>query len=198
MSEVRIAVRGTGTMAIASLHNLQGDLKSISAENKAKLRKEILETGFAFSPHVWQDPATQEVYLLDGHQRVQVLKDLESDGFTVPPVPVTYVEAASLREAKRRILQASSQYGHMNAQGLYDFMLLSDIAVDDVKVSFDLPQIDVKKLDNLFQPQVSEASQPPPPALAEQGKAVTDGSAESHSRLVHTCPSCGHQFSKGE
>lgn len=147
---VHIAITGAGTIDVAEIYPLQGDLVELTDENRKRLRNEILSTGFAFSPHVWRNPLDSTIYLLDGHQRVRVLKELREEGVVIPPIPVTFVEAESAAAAKRRILQARSQYGKMTEQGLASFAFGAGLKVDDIKVSFDFPQLDMDKFTEMF------------------------------------------------
>lgn len=150
MKIVSIAIGGSGEVLLDNLHPLQGDLVEMTDANRAKLKKEIVDTGFAFTPHVWRNPADEKLYLLDGHQRISVLKDLKADGYAIPLIPVSFINAATMEEAKRRILQARSQYGHMTEQGLANFSVESGFKIEDIKVSFDFPSVDMEKFKDLF------------------------------------------------
>lgn len=188
---IRIACSSGIALPVDDLADLQGELKELSEVNFAKLSKEILATGFAFAPHAWKNPEDGKTYLVDGHQRVKTVKRLRDEqGFTVAPLPVVMVEASTIQEAKRRVLQATSQYGEMTPQGLYDFMILADIKLEDVKVSFDLPQVDLDKFSSFF-------STPEPAPVQQNASSSSEISENDFSHLIHTCPSCGHQFGKG-
>ncbi len=191
MKTINIVVQGALSLPLSDLQPLQGNLKDLSDENKAKLRNEIIETGFAFTPHVWLDPSDNKYYLLDGHQRTSVLKSLADDGYAIPPIPVSIIEANSRQEAMRRILQASSQYGEMTAQGLYDFVIKNDFQFDDVKSAFDFPNIDMEKFSNFFETPIDDGDEEAPK------NGSKELSEESFSHLQHTCPKCGFEFGKG-
>lgn len=130
------------------LHDFQGELKELPEENYERLKREIINTGFAFAPHAWQNPSDQNWYLCDGHQRVNTLKRMTEEGWTVPSIPIVPVEAASYEEAKRRVLQGVSQYGVMTENGLKAFLIDSKISIPDVKLSFDFPTIDLPSFVN--------------------------------------------------
>ena len=150
MNTIKIAVRGAFNLPIDDIHHFQGDLKTLSIENFEKLKKEILETGFAFAPHVWQNPDDKRWMLLDGHQRCNVLRELQRKGYDVPPVPVNPVEAKDFKEARRRVLQGTSQYGEMTSEGLYEFALTSEITFEDLADSFVFPEIDFDQYEKEF------------------------------------------------
>ena len=147
--EVRLACRSAMTLELDAMHELQGDLKELSKENYARLKNEISETGFAFAPHVWSDGS--KWFLVDGHQRRRVLQKMREEGWRIPPIPVVPVEARDLKEAKRRVLQGTSQYGEMTEDGLYEFMNASGLALPDIE-AFRLPDIDTEHFkDNFFE-----------------------------------------------
>lgn len=121
----------------------QGDLKSLSEENYQKLKSEILQTGFAFPIYVWQSKDGVN-YILGGHQRTRVLRRLKQENYDVPNVPVVLIEADNVKQAKRRIVQDVSQYGHVEKDGLYEFMNgESELGLEDLKKSFDIPGVDL-------------------------------------------------------
>lgn len=184
---INISIDGTATVELDKLNDFQGELKELPDAARQKLRKEIIETGFAFTPHAWLNPDDDRLYLVDGHQRVSVLRGLAAEGYDIPPIPVTLVHATTIRDAKRRVLQAASQYGQMTAQGLYDFTIINDINIDDIRTSFDFPQINMEKFNSFFE-KPEEKERP-------GGKEI---GADQFSHLIHTCPECGHRFGKAD
>lgn len=189
MAEKRIKiVCKTGfDLKLAEINNLQGDLKELTPENEAKLRKEIEETGFAFAPHVWRDPSNRKFYLIDGHQRVLVVRKMIADGWKCDGLPVVTVSATSAEEAKRRVLQSISQYGTVTNQGLYNFATGMKIDIDSLTTSFKIPDIDLIKWKSSYFAPIA------PPTSNEEQKS-TEVEQGQFSKLVHTCPKCGFSF----
>lgn len=144
---IRIAYKPSAPVPISKLNALQGDLKELSDENYQKLKKEIIETGFAFSPHVWIDKNGKH-WLVDGHQRIAALRRMEEEGFKIPKIPIISVQAKGIKEAKRRVLQGISQYGKITETGLRHFIEEGKFDVDDLKMSFDFPEIDFPEFVN--------------------------------------------------
>lgn len=181
--EITIACQGAFSLPYSELHVLQGDLKTLSKEDYQKLRKEIIETGFAFAEHVWKNPKDEKWYLVDGTQRrLTVANMVEKEGFSCPPLPCVSVQAKDEKEAKRRVLQGTAQYGKMSEEGLHEFMVGADLEFADLNNSFRLPDIDLSHfeenffLDKNFAPGTEE----------DQGKLDEKKPVE--------CPNCGHQF----
>lgn len=138
MKTIKIACDVRDHLPLEELLPLQGKLKTLSKKDHAKLRKEILETGFAFPFMMWKDKKGGK-HIIDGHQRLNFLTAIKSEGYEVPPLPVVYVAADSIVGARRRILQYISTYGKINQKGLAEFMHDADITIEDLGQSFSVP-----------------------------------------------------------
>lgn len=151
--EVAIKCQGAATRTLKELEGFQGALKTLSDANAAKLTKEILELGFSEPISIWQQDG--HCYILNGHQRVAVLKILRDlNGYRIPPLPVSIIKAKSFDEAKRKVLALTSQYGEMTEEGLIDFMAENDITLEEIEISFRFPEIDMTSLYKELEPQV--------------------------------------------
>lgn len=137
---IKIACKTETYAQLDDLMDLQGELKTLSEENRMKLMTEIKTTGFAFAVHAWKDKKGK-LHIVDGHQRVAALKELNRLKYKIPKVPVVLVEAKSLHEAKRRVLQGVSQYGEVNSEGLFTF-IQGEFDIKDIATSFEMPNID--------------------------------------------------------
>jgi len=177
--QIVFKVRAHVEIPTSQIMPFQGDLKTLSDENFNKLRTEILEDGFNFSPHVW---ATDKGYfILDGHQRIHVLKQLEKQGYTfvstdgkpISGVPCNTVEASSIEDAKRKVLQAVSQYGKLDDEGFLDFTDGLDLDFSN----YDFPDFYIPDL---------EAPKFEPGDENDQGKL--------DEKKLKICPECGHEF----
>ena len=139
--QITFNVRASEYVALEELRPFQGELKKLSEENHNKLRTEIIEDGFNFAAHVWLCDGKH--YILDGHQRIYTLKQLAKEGYQfckpngdlLDGVPVNIVHATDINNAKRKVLQAVSQYGKLDDQGFKDFT----IDVDFDMAGFDFP-----------------------------------------------------------
>lgn len=121
MSELAIQnhILKTELLDVDDLTPLQGNLKKLSDENFNKLRKSLIEKGFQFTVHVWEQSGT--TYIIDGHQRIHVMQQLRKAGWDVPKIPCAFVTAKTYSEAKELILYAVSQYGKLDKEGFDDF-----------------------------------------------------------------------------
>jgi len=146
---IKIVCDVKDSLPIDDLVEFQGDLKVMSDESAAKLKEEILTTGFAFPIYVWKDQLNKN-NIIGGHQRVRVLKMLRNEGYVLPKIPVVFIEAASRKEAKRRVLQDTAQYGKITEEGLHEFMTEFDLTFADLTNSFRLPDIDIPHFEANF------------------------------------------------
>jgi len=160
----------TALVDIDNLVPLQGDLKKLSDENFNKLRKSLIEKGFQFTVHVWEQG--KKTYIIDGHQRVHVMKNLRKAGWDIPPITCAYVKAETYHDAKELILYAVSQYGKIDKEGFEEFTLNEDFDI----LNFDLPNFKVEISDINFEPGTED----------DQGKL--------DEKAKHQCPNCGHEF----
>jgi ParB-like nuclease domain len=158
MQEVTIKCEPGPLLDIDVLTEFQGELKSLSKENYEKLKKEILETGFAYPIYVWLNEGNY--YVIGGHQRKRVLSQMRKEGYVIPNIPTTLVHASTWQEAKRRVLQDVSQYGRVEKQGLYELITHAEIDVDDLLGRYAIPikelDVDTFKFEYFEQPQALE------------------------------------------
>ncbi len=142
---LEIACSGADTVELDKLRPFQGELKTLSDEARAKLRGR-LENGFRFPFHLWRSP-DGTLYILDGHQRLQVLQDMKEDGWIIPPLPVVWVEADSEESAKMAVLEAASQFGRITHQGLGAFLEEADLQPARVAAEIEFAEVDFLSFD---------------------------------------------------
>ena len=121
---------GSDTIELDELADFQGALKQRSAADINKIIKSIKKHGFSFPFFVWAHDDINHV--LDGHGRLAALKKMQADGEKIPALPCVYVEAENEAEAKEKLLKLNSQYGHMTAESVADFLDGMEIELDDL------------------------------------------------------------------
>ena len=149
MEAVRIACQGARVMDIGKLNPFQGNLKSLSTENYNKLKSEILDLGFSEPISVWLNKEDASYKVLNGHQRLRTLRRMRDDGYLVPEVPVNLIEAKNKKEAKKKILALTSQYGVIEGDGLYEFMHDGDLEVSDL-MNFRFPELAISDFEDEY------------------------------------------------
>lgn len=141
---IRITCQGATTIPIEKLEEFQGDLKKLSPRNAGKLEKEILELGFTEPLSIWKHKRRN--YILNGHQRLKVILEMQLKGYDIPDIPVNIIKAKDKREAKRKVLAMTSAYGTMQEDGLIEIAEEAELSMKDISESFTFPDMDVDKI----------------------------------------------------
>lgn len=143
MMTLAIKCKGAELANLDDLLDFQGDLKTLSEENYHKLKNDLLCLGVSEPVSVWVYNGKK--YLLNGHQRVKTLKRMRDEGYEIPPIPISLVEADDIKQAKRKVLALTSQFGEMSQAGLLDFCEKNDFVIDDMLKEFRFPEIFIIK-----------------------------------------------------
>jgi ParB-like chromosome segregation protein Spo0J len=140
---IQIRCQGAITVDIDDVKPLQGTLKTLMEGEYDKLRKSIEELGFSDPLSIWID-ADGTKWVHDGHERILTLKKMRMDGYTIPPLPASIIEAKDKTEAKKKLLANDSRYGKIDSAGLTEFLNEEDSPIDEDELSdiLELPEID--------------------------------------------------------
>ena len=176
---IRITCKGHTTVPYTDLVPYQGTLKELSVENYGKLKASILREGFCAPVFAWQNEG--KLYTLDGHQRLRTLTKMAQDGYTIPDIPVDYIEADTVQDAKRKILALTSQFGTLTGDGLYEFLSEAELPVTEME-NFNFPEIDLAA----FRAEFVENEIP--------ARESTDLTGDMTKAVEVGCPECGHRF----
>ena len=108
-------------LPLSVLTPFQGALKKRTDADVDALARSIREEGLLMPFAVWRSGA--ENLLLDGHgRRLALLRMAEQDpDVAEQDFPVVYVDAPTEEEARKALLQITSQYGKVSKWGLKDF-----------------------------------------------------------------------------
>lgn len=122
-------------MPIEALENFQGNLKTLDPEQEAKARQSIIKHGFTFPVFIWGNR------IIDGHQRLFVVRKMLKDGYAVGPIPVDEIEAKDEKEAAEKLLVLNSRYGRITEDGMSEF-------IKNFKLDLStLPEIHIPEID---------------------------------------------------
>lgn len=183
---IKIMCEGAELVDINNLLELQGDLKVLEDNEYEKLKKSILDLGFSFPVQAWKDG--NKIYILDAHQRTRALKKMrDEEGYQIPLLPVAWIKAKDKREAAKKVLAATSQYGQVTNDGLHLFMNEFDLSLDQIKDFIKLPEIDMKAFENAYFPELNEVA-----FKAKVGSIEID--EKDFQKFNHQCPKCGFGF----
>ena len=139
---IKITCQGAALIDLDKITFFQENLKSLSDNNFQKLKNSIIRYGISFPFYVWK--RNGKFNCIDGHQRQRVLLEMRKENYKIPPLPVDWIEAKDEKEAKEKILLATSQYGEMNNYTLAGFLEETDQSFPDLIDLINLPAIDMK------------------------------------------------------
>lgn len=132
-NHIEITCRGADVLPLEAIEEFQGSLKKRTKRDIERITKSILTYGFSFPFFVWQFNGRN--FCLDGHGRIQALREMSSKGIPLPSFPVAYVDAADEQEAKQKLLRLNSQYGQMTLESVMEFAAGLDVAWDDLSLT---------------------------------------------------------------
>lgn len=142
--ELKVKVSNQTNLPTIDFHKLsviQGDLKTLSETNKAKLCKSILKHGFFVPCFLWK--SGEDMFILDATQRYLALKELEKQGYIIPDIPYIEIEAKDKKDAAKKLLQITSRYGEINPETSFfeDFNIeldyINDIEIPELNLAFE-------------------------------------------------------------
>ena len=158
---IEINCTGSDTIQLHELTEFQGELKERSAGDIEKIIKSIKKHGFSFPFFVWKNDGKNNV--IDGHGRLKALQQMAAAGEEIPALPCVYISAKNEAEAKEKLLKLNSQYGHMTADSVAEF--LGDIKIDFDELALPDGVLDLGKLEPEETKDDDEA-----PAVDEDGE----------------------------
>jgi len=132
--EIRVTCKTADHLPHDRIVPLQGRLKKRTPEQIEKICRSIIKHGWAFPEFIWQHDGNH--YCLDGHGRQTAIPRLIELGYTIPLIPIVYIEAKNKDEAKELLLKCISQYGTVTQEGFYEFV---DFNIDFI--DFEIPNI---------------------------------------------------------
>lgn len=145
------------------LTEFQGGLKERTQADYDKAKKSILKYGWSFVLYYWNDGKTK--WIIDGHNRVTVLKQLEKDGYFIPPIPAIEVFCKDRKEAKEKLLRLNSTFGKLTKESVLEFaedieLNFDEIALPDTTIDFADAEEPQETEGDDEAPEVDEKSEP--------------------------------------
>ena len=189
---------GLKTYDYRKIEPMQGKLKK--AKDHEKLYNNIVKYGFDVPMILWFKGDT--AYMLDGHQRQDVMLANDMNDHGSYEVPYVQISARDKAQAMARLLAITSQFGKITKEGLKEFIELAELDFEDTKdfISFDaLPDLNFGEdtPEQNDDDEVPEADEAQPPK-SEPGKIYQLGQhrllcgdatdAEAITRLVGNEP----------
>jgi len=109
-------------------------LKKTTPARMDKLKKSLIENGFAASFYVFEKD--NNIYVIDGTHRLKALRELQSEGVDVPThFNCTFLKVRDDKHIKKLVLAFNSHYADMTKDGLEDFV--SDLNLEELNQEFE-------------------------------------------------------------
>lgn len=110
------------TIMLSQLVPFQGDLKKRTVKDIKALAESLKTDGLLMPFVIWQ--SEEKCCILDGHGRLAALTDiaLEDSDVMNQAFPCIYIDADTEEEAKKALLQITSQYGKVTKDGITRFI----------------------------------------------------------------------------
>lgn len=109
------------TMLLTDMVPFQGNLKKRTVQDISELKESLEREGLLMPFAIWQ--YDDKNYLLDGHGRRQALLEMiDVDKEIINTEwPIVKIEAETEDDARKALLQITSQYGKITKQGVKQF-----------------------------------------------------------------------------
>ena len=134
--KIPVTCKGSKKLPLSDLLGFQGNLKTLHETESQKLRRSILKHGFAFPVFVWG------THILDGHQRVFVLRQMIDEGYLVDDIPVVEIKAKDRAEAAEKLLLLNSRFGEITDAGMIEFIEAFDLDLSSLELNLENIKID--------------------------------------------------------
>lgn len=103
-------------------------------------KQSLIKNGFAFSFYVWEDKVGNK-FLVDGHLRTDLLRELKNDGFDVPDMlSCTFLDLPNRKTAVKYLLEVfNSKKNPIDESAMLDWLEVEEVSLEEV----DLDWLDV-------------------------------------------------------
>jgi len=123
-------VKKLKTLPVKDFLELEFNTLKDPDRNVSKLVNAIIKNGWSFPVFVWAG----HNYVIDGAGRKLAVEQLIKQGHEIKEIPVLEIEAKDLEEAKRKVLEVSSQYGDVTKDSFRLFAQDLDLDFDDFNI----------------------------------------------------------------
>ena len=159
------------TIDFHKLKDLQKGFKVVEREELERLKRSIKKYGIVFPKYVWIDRG--EYYIVDGHQTIRALKELEGEGYQIGEIPYISIKAKDKKEAIQRLLLINSKYGKIN---VFDNQILQEQVINELGDILEIPEMRVPDIINVIESEIEKL----------------DFKEPDLTRMIkYKCPQCG-------
>jgi len=118
---INILCKAKDSIKLLDISPFQGNLKKRDGTDISELTKSLVSDGLVMPFVIWRHDNKNS--LLDGHGRLEalLLLSVEQPDILKQEFPCLFVQAQTEAEARKALLQISSQYGKMTKKGVLEF-----------------------------------------------------------------------------
>lgn len=143
---VKVTCVGATEVSLDELVVIQGNFKDLTEEAYLALSQSIRQEGVCEAFGIWIRPEDGAKCVVSGTQRLRTLKRMrDQEGFQVPLLPASIVEAKTEAEALRKVVALASQAGDVTTDGLYELLHRIGGDAEEILAGFRNPQINVEE-----------------------------------------------------
>jgi len=126
------------------------DLQPIDLKNNyhsEKTKKSIIENGFARAIYVWQEQ--DNIYIIDGHLRTDILIELKNEGFEIPDqLNCTFLDLPNKKTAIKYLLQVFNQKTNpINSNNLDNWLQEVDLNIEELNIELEELHIELSEIE---------------------------------------------------
>jgi hypothetical protein len=157
------------------------DLQPMDLKNdyhSEKVKQSILKNSYASPIHVWDDNG--QLYAVDGHLRMDLLKELKSEGADIPDkLPVVFLDLPDRETAVKYLLEVfNTKSNPINQDSLNQWMEELDVTLEELDVSLDDLHVEIENnIDDYEDDDLakdSESAMPKKPKIEIELETVND------------------------
>jgi len=156
------------------------DLQPMDLKNdyhSEKIKQSILKNSYASPIHVWDENG--QLYAVDGHLRMDLLKELKSEGADIPDtLPVVFLDLPDRETAVKYLLEVfNTKSNPINQDSLNQWMEELDVTLEELDVSIDDLHVDFDVDDSIEGDDIAEDNKsdlPKKPTIEIELETVND------------------------
>jgi hypothetical protein len=157
MKNIAIKCSYDELISVSEISPFQGDIKKRKPKQIERLISNIERDGFSFPFFVWVSQGKK--WCIDGHGRLLALAEMRKRGYTIPSLPVVYIEATNEKEARKKLIEINNVNGKFNKEAFVSFV--ADFAETLDFETMSIPTLDFSGVANMFTVNIQETPMTP-------------------------------------
>jgi len=131
---IKVKCKAADCIPWKNIKPLQGNYKKRDMTDITKLANLIIKRGIRFPSFVWKNG--DDIWAIDTHGRLLSYEYLENNGYEIPSIPVSYIEAKNKTEAKQLLLECDSRFGKVTRESFEEFTQDIEVVEEELSIVF--------------------------------------------------------------